>query len=78
MFVNSRERPPKLVSLKDLFLDWEISVTLLEKMVFISYTKHDPQATTEDVREDTHSESVMIDELYYESELHVSFAYLYL
>ena len=36
MFVNSREHPPKLVALKDLFLDWEISVTLLEKMVVLS------------------------------------------
>ena len=36
MYVNSRECPPKLVSLKDLFLDWEISVALLEKMVVLS------------------------------------------
>ena len=71
MFVNSRERPPKLVSLEDLFLDWQISVTLLEKMVSISKIDHDPQATTEfeAVCEDTHSGPVMIDEHYYESEL---------
>ena len=42
MYVNSRERPPKLVSLKDLFLDWEISVTLLEEMVSISEIYHEP------------------------------------
>ena len=76
MYVNSRERPPKLVSLKDLFLDWEISVTLLEKMVSISKINCDVQITTEDVSEDTHSGPVMIDEHYYESELHFSFIYL--
>ena len=73
MYVNSRERPPKLVSLKDLFLDWEISVTLLEKMVSISKINHNPQVMTEDVSKDTHSGPVMIDEHYYESELHFSF-----
>ena len=73
MYVNSRERPPKLVSLKDLFLDWEISVTLLEKMVSISKMNHNPQATTEDVSEDTHSGPVMIDEHYYESKLIIYF-----
>ena len=78
MYINSRERPPKLVSLKDLFLDWEISVTLLEKMVSISkiYIYRDVQITTEDENEDTHSGPVMIDEHYYESELHFSFIYL--
>ena len=75
-FVNSRERPPKPVLLKDLFLDWEMSVTLLEKMVSISKINHDVQSTTEDVSEDTHSGPVMIDEHYYDSELHFSFIYL--
>ena len=73
MFVNSRESPPKLVSLKDLFLDWEISVTLLEKMVIISKKNHDPQVTAEEVSEDTHSGPVMTDEHYHESELHFAF-----
>ena len=73
MYVNSRERPPKLVSLKDLFLDWEISVTLLEKMVFISKIYHDCQ--TGDVGEDTHSGPVTIDEHNYESELHLTFIF---
>ena len=31
-YVNSKEHPPKLISLKDLFLDWEVSTALLEKM----------------------------------------------
>ena len=30
--VNCREQPLKLISLKDLFLDWEVSTTLLKKM----------------------------------------------
>ena len=77
MFVNSRERPPKLVSLKDLFLDWEISVTLLEKMLSIPKKSHDVQATTKDVSKDTHSVPVMIDEHYCESELHFSFMYIH-
>ena len=75
MFVNSRERPPKLVLLKDLFLDWEISVTLLKNMLSISKFNHDVQTTTKDVSENTHSGPVMITEHYYESELHVSFIY---
>ena len=70
MYVNSRERPPKLVSLKDLFLDWEISVTLLEKMISISKINLEPQATTDVVSADTHSEPVMIDRQYHECELH--------
>ena len=74
MYVNSRERPSKLVSLKDLFLDWEISVTLLEKMVSISKISHNPQVMTEDVSEDSHCGPAMIDD--YESELHFSFIYL--
>ena len=73
MFVNSRESPPKLVSLKDLFLDWEISVTLLENMVSISIKNHDVQTTTKDVSENTHSGPVMIGEHYYESEVHFSY-----
>ena len=75
MYINSRERPPKLVSLKDLFLDWEISVTLLKNMLSISKFNHDVQTTTKDVSENTHSGPVMITEHYYESELHVSFIY---
>ena len=75
MFVNSRERPPKLVSLKDLFLDWEISKTLLEEMVSISKINHDPQATPEAVSEDTHSGPLMVDKHYYESELRFLFIY---
>ena len=75
MYVNSREHPLKLVSLKDLFLDWEISVTLLEKMVSISKIYHDPQSTAEDDSEDTHSGPVMCDRHYHESELHVSFIF---
>ena len=70
MYVNSRERPPKLVSLKDLFLDWEISVTLLEKMVSISQINHSVQTTKVDVCEDTHSGPVMLDGQYNESEVH--------
>ena len=77
MFVNSKEHPPKLVSLKDLFLDWEISVTLLEKMVSISKINHNPQVMTEDVSKDTHSGPVMIDEHYYESELQFSYYYIF-
>ena len=75
MFVNSRERPPKLVPLRDLFLDWEISVTLLEKMVSIFKMNHDAQVMAEDVREETHSGPVMIEEDYYDSELHFSFIF---
>ena len=75
MYVNSRECPLKLVYLKDLFLDWEISVTLLEKMVSISYVFHDPQAMT-DVCEDTFSGLVMIDRHHHESKLHSSFFYI--
>ena len=74
MFVNSREHPPKLVSLKDLFLDWEVSVTLLEKMVSISYVFHDSQAMA-DVGEATNSGPVMIDRHYHESEFHFSYIF---
>ena len=71
MYVNSRERPPKLVSLKDLFLEWEISVTLLEKMVSISEINHYVQITTVDVCEDTQSgPDGMIDGQYNEGEVH--------
>ena len=71
MFVNSRERPLKLVSLKDLFLNWEISVTLLEKMVSISEMNHYVQTTTEDVSEDTQSgPDAMNDGQFNESEVH--------
>ena len=76
MYVNSREHPPKLVSLEDLYLNWEISVTLLEKMVSVSYINRDVQATAEDVSADTHSGPVMIAEHYYESELPFSFTCL--
>ena len=76
MYVNSIECPPKLVSLKDLFLDWEISLSLLEKMVTISKINHDAQAPTNDVSGDTHSGPVMINGHHYESELHFSSIYL--
>ena len=72
-YVNSRERPPLLVSLKDLFHEWEISLTLLEKMLSISKINHDAQAMTEDVSEDTLSGPVMIKEDFYDSELPFSF-----
>ena len=75
MFVNSRECPPKLVLLTDLFLNWEISVTLLEKIVSISEINHDPQSTAEDVSKDTHGGPVMIDSHYHESELQFSFLF---
>ena len=69
MYVNSRERPPKLVSLKDLFLDWEISVTLLEKMVSISEINHYVQTTTEEVCEDAQIGPVIIDGQYNEGKV---------
>ena len=75
MYVNSREHPPKLVSLKDLFLDWDISVTLLEKMVSISNINHNPPATAEDVSGDTRSGPVMIDGRFHESEHHFPFIF---
>ena len=76
MYVNSRERPTKLVSLKDLFLDWEISVTLLEKMVSISYIIQNPQAMA-DISEDTLSGPVMIDRYHHESELRSRFFFIF-
>ena len=31
-YVSCREQPLQLISMKDLFLDWEVSTTLLKKM----------------------------------------------
>ena len=75
MYVNSREHPLTQFFLEDLFPDWEISVTLLEKMVSISKINHDPQATAEDNSEDIQSGPVMSDRPYHESELNFSFIF---
>ena len=50
MYVNSIEDPPRLVLLEHLFLDWEISVTLLKKMVSISNITHGPDDVDDNVQ----------------------------
>ena len=57
-YVNSKEHPPKLISLKDLFCDWEVSTELLEKM-HINTCNTDLSISTTSENEQCHDTSII-------------------